>query len=133
MSRDLTTIAAVEGEKRRQLRDVRLANVNRRSELERGESEEAGLMLEIDQLEAEARAAFDRTRSAGFPEAPEPTSLETVGEAPRPMAHGAEYDPQPPPVNDGSNGNFPWDRARRQDGRLPSEREIFEKLDGKRA
>lgn len=83
MSRDLTTIAAVEGEKRRQLRDVRLANVNRRAELERGENEEAGLMLEINQLETEALVAFERTRSAGLPEAPEPT----LHEPPEPFGH----------------------------------------------
>lgn len=77
--RDLTTIAAIEGEKRKQLQDVRLALRNRRDGLLTDEQIEAKLLDELAALEQDAVEAFARTRTVGLPvaaSAVEPVSAE---------------------------------------------------------
>lgn len=65
MSRDLTTIAAQEQEIRKRLKDLRLAIFNKRESLAASEREEAILLENISELEAEAQEAFARARSIG--------------------------------------------------------------------
>ncbi len=70
--RDLTTIAAQERETRTLLRDLRLSIQNKRASLANDEAQEAKLLDFLDELEAEARAAFTASRGVGLPEPPEP-------------------------------------------------------------
>lgn len=66
--RDLTTIAAVEQETRKQLKDLRLAMRNKRDSLARDEAEEATLLERAEELQREALACFEATRAAGLAE-----------------------------------------------------------------
>ena len=78
MSRDLSTIAAIEQEVRKQLRDLRLSIANKRYSLDRDENEERGLLDKLNELQKDADAAFARTRAIGADENVESAVPESV-------------------------------------------------------
>lgn len=58
----------MEGELRKQLRDLRLSIRNKRHSLAADESGEAKLLERLDELSQDAEEAFGRTRNIGLPE-----------------------------------------------------------------
>ena len=81
MSRDLSTIAAMEQETRKRLKDLRLALFNKRESLVGMEAEERALLDTLSGLEAEAIDAFARARAIGS-KAEEAEPIIVIGGAP---------------------------------------------------